>query len=101
MESQHPLNIEGGPQEEEDRDLESYTNHHIAVKAVPGKKSNLKSRNQGSLNQLNKNFETPNRMTASDFKTHSTLADEVNFPKDKFKKLVSTTYNDWYYDRKS
>ena len=78
--------------------MESYAHHSIPVKAISGKKSNLKSRNKISITSQ---FGTPNRMTTSEFKTHSTLIDEIKFPKEKFKKLVSTTYNDWYYDRQS
>jgi hypothetical protein len=29
------------------------------------------------------------------------MIDEIRFPKEKFKKLVSTTYNDWFYDRQT
>jgi len=52
----------------------------------------MKSRN--SINN------TPNqRHGGSDYKTYSTMIDEVKFPKDRFKKFISTTYNDWFYDR--
>ena len=51
--SKLPLDIsEAGPndeEEEEDKDLESYAHHSIPVKAISGKKSNLKSRNQVSI----------------------------------------------------
>jgi hypothetical protein len=38
-------------------------------------------------------------MNGSDYKTYSTLTDVAKFPKERFKKFVSTTYNDWFYDR--
>jgi len=70
------------------------------VKAVGGKKSNFKSRNLNSENQNNQS-RTPSRLTASDYKTQISLNEEIYFPKDRFKKFVSVTYNDWYYDRNS
>lgn len=43
-------------------------------------------------------YTTPSRVTCSDYKTYSTLNDVPKFPKERFKKLISTTYNDWFYD---
>ena len=83
QDSQHPLHEE----EEEDR-----YKQHIPVKAVGGgRKGNMKGHNHAIDIMMNQ----------SDYKTRSTLTEVVRFPKERFKKFVSTTYNDWFYDRQN
>jgi hypothetical protein len=88
QDSQHPLR-------EEEEDM---FKQHIPVKAVGSRKGNMRGRNQAIESIINQ-YSSPSRVNGSDYKTYSTLTDIAKFPKERFKKFVSTTYNDWFYDR--
>ena len=83
-----PLNEEDLQEEEEDKYDENFNKYQIELKTTPHK---IKTR---KLNRIisEENFTTSIGRTPSEMKNHS-------FSRDQFKSYITSTYNDWYFDR--